>query len=146
MSSAQHSVVDGREDEAPPLDADPTAFDDPVKRAEWLEHVLRCTFEMEPRDAKLVTGLVIEHFGSKDEVLDDEIPNDVRSVFYTLESKRILTFRRIEYEGEDGATLRGFYWQFHSDWEPPRDGDAEGEDGDVYDQLPEDCWNRGAAA
>ncbi len=133
--------------QGPPISADPTDFDDPVQRARWLEKVLRCTFEMDAQDAKLVSGLVIEHFGDKDEVLDDEIPNDVRSVFYTLEAKRILTFRRIEYEGEDGATLRGFYWRFHSDWEPPEGAlDEAGDEDSVYENLPEDCWSRDAAA
>ncbi len=150
MSSVQHATagtrtVEQETPQGPPLTADPTTFEDPVTRAQWLEKVLVCTFEMDPQDARLVSGLVIEHFGDKDEVLDDEIPNDVRSVFYTLEAKRILTFRRIEYENEDGATLRGFYWRFHSEWEPPEDGQND-DDANVYDKLPEDCWERAAAS
>lgn len=132
---------------SPSITADPTSFDDPVKRAEWLEKVLRCSFDMDPEDARMICGVVVEQFGDKDEILDDELPNEVRSIFYTLESKRILTFRRIEYEGEEGATLRGFFWRFHSDWEPPEEAlpDDE-EDDDVYESLPEDCWSRDAAA
>jgi hypothetical protein len=130
--------------------ADETAidFDDPVERAEWLEAVLQETFEMDAEDARRVSGLVIDQFGDKDEVLDDEIPNEVRSVFYTLESKRILTFRRIEYEGEDGMRKRGFFWQFHPEGAPsPNAQDAQSEeDAGVYENLPEDCWDRGAAA
>lgn len=153
MSSAQQITAADAEamvDDAhggPPITADPTSFDDAVERAEWLEKVLRCTFEMEAQDAKMIAGCVIEQFGDKDEILDDEIPNDVRSVFYTLEAKRILTFRRIEYESEDGATLRGFFWRFHEDWEPPEGalgGDEDQEN--VYEALPEDCWSRDAAA
>lgn len=132
----------------PPITADPTTFDDAVQRAQWLEKVLCFTFDMPREDAKMISGCVIEQFGDKDEVLDDEIPNDVRSVFYTLEAKRILTFRRIEYEDEDGRTLRGFFWRFHGDWEPPEGAlpEAEGDSDSVYDELPEDCWDRNAAA
>lgn len=154
MSAAQRIQTAGAEtvvEEArggPPITADPTSFDDAVERAQWLEKVLCCTFEMDREDAKMIVGCVIEQFGDKDEILDDEIPNDVRSVFYTLEAKRILTFRRIEYESEDGATLRGFFWRFHEDWEPPEGAlpDDDGDQDNVYDALPEDCWERDAAA
>lgn len=122
-------------------------LDDPVERAEWLEDVLCETFEMDREDARRVSGLVIDQFGAKDEVLDDEIPNDVRSVFYTLESERILTFRRIEYEGEDGMTKRGFFWRFHPDRAVGDDtADGEGDSESIYDDLPEDVWSRSAAA
>lgn len=150
-TEAAHSDAHG----TPELDADPTAFDDPVERAEWLEAVLCRSLDMDPEDAKMICGLVLDHFGEKDEVLDDELPNEVRSVFYTLEKKRILTFRRIEYEDEDGRTLRGFFWRFHSDWQPPEDGEIDTSDmdavldqehGAVYEQLPEDCWTREAAS
>lgn len=123
-------------------------FDDPVERAEWLERVLQETFEMDAEDARRVSGLVIDQFGDKKEVLDDQIPNEVRSVFYTLESKRILTFRRIEYEGEDGMRKRGFFWRFHPEGVEARleeDTPAQEEAG-VYENLPEDCWDRDGAA
>lgn len=131
----------------PPITADPTSFDDPVERALWLEKVLCTSLDMDRDDAKMICGLVIDHFGDKDEVLDEQLPNQVRSVFYTLEKKRILTFRRIEYQNEEGQTLRGFFWRFHEDWQPPEDALTDGDDGDnVYDELPEDCWDRSAAA
>ncbi|MDX1611880.1 MAG: hypothetical protein R3185_05885, partial [Candidatus Thermoplasmatota archaeon] len=91
--------------------------------------------------------VVLEQFGQKNEVLDDELPTDIRSIFYTLEAKRILTFRRIEYEGEDGMTLRGFFWRFHVD-RIERDlnaSDAAQEDLNVYEELPKSCWQRQAA-
>ncbi|PSG97942.1 hypothetical protein BRD56_02840 [Thermoplasmatales archaeon SW_10_69_26] len=122
-------------------------LDDPVERAEWLQTVLQRTFEMDEEDARRISGLVVDQFGAKDEVLDDEVPKEVRSVFYTLESKRILTFRRIEYEGEDGMRKRGFFWQFHPEGvEAELETEAaDDEDAGVYDNLPEDCWDRGDA-
>lgn len=143
--SRTRSVAAGEDARLEEIDA--ADLDDPVERAEWLEAVLCEAFEMDAEDARRISGLVIDQFGDKDELLDDEIPNDIRSVFYTLESKRILTFRRIEYEGEEGATLRGFYWRFNPDVNfDLGDGEASSEEEDVYDQLPEDCWERDAAA
>jgi hypothetical protein len=122
-------------------------LDDPVERAEWLEEKLCEIFEMPAEDARRISGLVIDQFGSKDEVLDDQIPKEVRSVFYTLESERILTFRRIEYEGEDGMTKRGFFWCFHPDQtEEETAAEEETQSESVYDELDEDVWSRGAAA
>lgn len=118
---------------------------DPVKRADWLEGALCRQLDMDEEDARMITGVVLDQFGSKQELLDDELDSDVRSIFYTLETKRILTFRRIEYENEDGMTLRGFFWRFNpagvrEDLEEARENGA-GDDG-VYEKLPSDCWER----
>ncbi len=121
---------------------------DPIKRAEWLEGALCRQLDMDAEDARMITGVVLEQFGAKQELLDDELDSDVRSIFYTLENKRILTFRRIEYESEDGMTLRGFFWRFHpdgvrEDLEKARRQAESGDDG-VYENLPSDCWERSA--
>lgn len=124
-------------------------LNDPIKRAEWLEGALCRQLDMDAEDARMITGVVIDQFGAKKELLDDELDSDVRSIFYTLENKRILTFRRIEYENEDGMTLRGFFWRFHpdgvrEDLQEARETDGC-DDGDVYDNLPSDCWERSAS-
>jgi hypothetical protein len=43
---------------------------------------------------------------------------------------------------------RGFFWQFHPEGvEAEIEAEAaDDEDAGVYDNLPEDCWDRGAAA
>lgn len=115
-----------------------------VDRAAWLEKVLTDSFGMDTEDARVICGVVIEQFGAKEELLDDELPTDVRSIFYTLEAKRILTFRRIEYKGEEGETRRGFFWRFNvtrAEALLDEETDPQGDD-DLYASLPADCWER----
>ena len=117
---------------------------DPVAQAAWLEGLLTECFHMDVEDARMITGLVVEQFRGRDEVLDDELPTEIRSVFYTLETKRILTFRRIEYKGEEGETRRGFFWRFNVARNEVFAEIAEShlDEGDVYSSLPADCWSR----
>ncbi len=151
MSSARHAAtadahtVEDTSEQAPQQGP---PLDDPVARAEWLETLLTETFDMDEEDARMICGIVLEQFGDKKEILDDEIPTTVRSVFYTLEAKRILTFRRIEYESEDGMTLRGFFWRFHpkAGLRPDQEPEKEMDDLSVYEKLPSDCWERPAAS
>jgi len=50
-----------------------------------------------------------------DEVDDETLDADLRSVFYTLEAKRMLSFRRVEYTREDGDKRRAFYWKLRAE-------------------------------
>ena len=94
-----------------------------------------------------VSAEVLERFQSGDEVDDETLDADLRSVFYTLEGKRMLSFRRVEYTREDGDKRRAFYWKLRSDGlirEIPVDTGER--DVDVYASLPADAWRHTAGA
>lgn len=111
-----------------------------------LTEALRRTFEMEVDDAKEIADAVLERFQGVDEVDDESLDTDLRSVFYTLEAKRMLSFRRVEYTREDGDRRRAFYWKLRMDGlqEPTRV--PVHTDDDVYATLPADAWRHAHAA
>lgn len=103
---------------------------------------------MTPEDAREITGFVAGAFDGDEELHDDELSPDLRSVFYTIEQNRLLSFRREEYRNEEGHIRRAFYWRIR--WgeiivegqEP--DSEAQG-DPTVYDELPRTAWTRVAS-
>ena len=106
-----------------------------------LSHALERAFEMEPDDARELADVVLERFSNKDEVDDETLDAEVRSVFYTLESKRMLSFRRVEYTREDGDRRRAFYWKLRDDALSAQEQAAhEAQDVDVYASLPATAW------
>ena len=115
------------------------------KRAQSLASALEREFDMTVDDASEVARIVETTFGKKSEVNDDDLDSETRSIFYTLESKRLLSFRREEYEKETGEKRRAFYWRVKSEelerlTEKPEGMGAM--DGDVYDNLPAQAWRR----
>lgn len=114
-------------------------FDDEKRRA--LVQVLEERFDMAPEDAQEIANVVIEQFGEGAEANDEELDPSVRSIFYTLEAKKILSFRREEYTTEIGEKRRGFWWRV-------RDGELtkvttlvpQVPEEDVYATLPKDAW------
>lgn len=107
---------------------------------------LERAFDMAPEDATAVAETVAGHFDGRREVRDDDIAADVRSLFYTLEARRILSFRREEYETDDGQKRRAFWWRLRGD-EVARlcAPAARARDEDVYTSLPAECWRRAMA-
>lgn len=111
-----------------------------------LSHALARAFEMEPDDARELADVVLERFSNKDEVDDETLDAEVRSVFYTLEAKRMLSFRRVEYTREDGDRRRAFFWKLREEALEERAEPAhEAEDVDVYATLPATAWRHHAA-
>jgi hypothetical protein len=114
-------------------------FDDEKRGA--LVTVLEERFDMAPEDAAEIANVVIEQFGEGAEANDEQLDPSVRSIFYTLEAKKILSFRREEYTTEAGEKRRGFWWRV-------REGELskvtslvpEGPEEDVYASLPKDAW------
>lgn len=110
-------------------------------RREALVHVLEERFDMAPEDALEIANVVIEQFGEDAEANDEGLDPSVRSIFYTLEAKKILSFRREEYTTENGEKRRGFWWRV-------REGELtkvttlipQAPDEDVYANLPKDAW------
>ena len=119
---------------------------DAAQRGLFTDALVRA-FEMARDDAQEIANAVLERFQSGDEVDDETLDADLRSVFYTLEGKRMLSFRRVEYTREDGDKRRAFYWKLRSDGlirEIPIDTGAS--DVDVYAALPADAWHHRTAA
>lgn len=106
---------------------------------------LERVFQMTPEDAHAVAEVVANCFDSKAEVNDEHIDAEVRSLFYTLEGRRILAFRREEYENAEGQKRRAFYWRIRPEVVAELASTTpEPGEGDVYAQLPAECWQRSA--
>lgn len=99
------------------------------------------TFGMETEDARELGEVVLSTFEGHEEVADDTLDAELRSVFYTLEAKRILSFRRVEFTREDGDRRRAFYWRLREESLEAR-GHPVPVSGpeDVYASLPADAW------
>ena len=125
---------------APPTPGRDAPFFDEARR-EALVQVLEERFDMAPEDAAEIANVVIEQFGDGAEANDEELDPSVRSIFYTLEAKKILSFRREEYTTEAGEKRRGFWWRVRED-ELTKTTTLipESPDEDVYASLPKDAW------
>lgn len=111
-----------------------------------LTEALQRTFEMEPQDAREIADAVLARFAEGDEVDDETLDADLRSVFYTLEGKRMLSFRRVEYTREDGDKRRAFYWKLRPEALHERAPVEIPVETDVYASLPADAWRHAAHA
>ena len=110
-----------------------------------LTGALENAFGMEPDDAREIADVVLERFTEVDEVDDETLDSEVRSVFYTLEAKRLLSFRRAEYTREDGDHRRAFFWRLRVEALAPQVPAAGGYDeADVYASLPANAWRHAA--
>src|SRR5581483_1448589 len=111
------------------------------ERVSTLSDTLREKFDMAPDDASEIARVVVEQFGPANEVNDETLDPSVRSIFYTLEAKKILSFRREEYVWENGEKRRGFWWRIRDDalasvhTIPVLDAEE-----DMYASLPKDAW------
>jgi hypothetical protein len=104
---------------------------------------LERAFSMEHEDAEEIAGVVLEKFATADEVDDETLDAETRSVFYTLEGQRILSFRRVERTTEEGAHRRSFFWRLRAEaLEKPVEIPVQ--DMDVYDSLPATAWRHAA--
>ncbi|HVM44716.1 MAG TPA: hypothetical protein VM582_02180 [Candidatus Thermoplasmatota archaeon] len=110
-----------------------------------LTGALESTFGMAPDDAREIADVVLDRFRESDEVDDETLDAEVRSVFYTLEAKRLLSFRRAEYTREDGDHRRAFYWRLRVESLSPKLPSASGfDEADVYASLPAAAWRHAA--
>lgn len=110
-----------------------------------LTGALKNAFGMEDGDALEIADVVLERFTQSDEVDDETLDAEVRSVFYTLEAKRLLSFRRTEYTREDGDHRRAFFWRLRVagvETQVPVDGGYD--EADVYAALPANAWTHAA--
>lgn len=118
-------------------------------RGEQLAQALIRELEMQPTDASEIAALVLSAFDGDEELDDDLLSPDLRSVFYTLEDRQLLDFRREEYRNEEGHIRRAFFWSIRWDQVAPDEGDgatSEEAEQTVYDELPQTAWSRSSAA
>lgn len=116
----------------------------PMQR-DALMGALERAFAMEPEDAAEIADVVLERFAATEEVDDETLDAEVRSVFYTLEAKRLLSFRRAEFTREDGDRRRAFFWKLRAEaLEAPQAVHVPVEDMDVYASLPASAWHHAA--
>lgn len=109
------------------------------------------TFRMDAEDANNVTTIVADCFFGEDEVNDEDLDKETRSLFYTLEGEGLMTFRRTEYKFE-GAVRRAFFWRLTEDvitgavalGSESVSLSEEEEISQLYATLNDDMWNRDA--
>ncbi len=110
-----------------------------------LAKALMNALEMRAEDASEVASLVLMAFNGDEELDDEELSTDLRSMFYTLEEQKLLDFRREEFKNEDGNLRRAFYWTVR--WDEVEET-AKGTPATrpshetVYDDLPSNAWDR----
>lgn len=108
-----------------------------------LSQALKTLFDMDDADAREISETVLDAFGGDDEIPDDGLDQDLRSIFYTLEAKKLLAFRREDYSTETGERRRAFYWRVRADVIGSMDAAKGGvTETDVYAALPSSVWAR----
>lgn len=123
------------------ISAMPSTF--PEERRMALQEALRERFDMAADDAEAIALTLAEVFGGESEVNDESLDPAVRSIFYTLEAKKLLTFRRYEYSLETGERRRGFAWRIRDEaLTPGATTIPVDSEEDVYANLPRDVWAR----
>jgi hypothetical protein len=132
---------DDEDDAATTHEHDAGAPFDALKR-DTLAHALAERFGMSEEDADEVATVVAQCFGDQREVNDETLDPTVRSIFYTLEAKKILSFRREEYSLETGEKRRGFWWRLRAEAITPMTTiPVESSEEDVYAMLPKSAWS-----
>lgn len=115
-------------------------FDD--ARRDALARAMRERFGMSEEDAQETATVVARQFGDQLEVNDETLEPAVRSIFYTLESKKIVSFRREEYTWENGEKRRGFWWKLREEeLQKMTSIPVEAAEDDVYAMLPKSVWS-----
>ncbi len=95
---------------------------------------------------------VLNFFGYSDRIIDNILEPEDRDAFYMLEDAAILTTEREETTLYDGREWRIHYWLFRREKIQELiairddDDDDHSVDTSVYDDLPDDIWERGSAA
>ncbi len=95
---------------------------------------------------------VLNFFGYSDRIIDNILEPEDRDAFYMLEDAAILTTEREETTLYDGREWRIHYWLFRREKidelisGSDSDSDSGEEEASVYDDLPDDIWERGSAA
>lgn len=115
-----------------------------------LVRALQRAFNMLAEDAKQLAETVEGVFQGEEEVNDEDLDKDIRSLFYSLEREKLMTIRRTEYKFE-GQVRRAYFWQFadldrmlNEAAQPTKQELELIEMSRLYRQLPQNLWSRKA--
>ncbi len=102
---------------------------------------------MPEEEARAMAQHVMNFFGYSERIIDNVLEPEDRDAFYMLEDAGILMTEREETTLYDGREWRIHYWMFRkeriNELISGRKGEsADGVDSNVYDEIPEDIWNR----
>jgi hypothetical protein len=103
---------------------------------------------MPEEQARAMARHVMNFFGYSERIIDNILEPEDRDAFYMLEDSGILTTEREETTLYDGREWRIHYWLFRKEriFELIKmngfDGHAHGGIDSVYDEVPEDVWQR----
>ena len=105
---------------------------------------------MPEEQARMMAQHVMNFFGYSERIIDNILEPEDRDAFYMLEDTGILTTEREETTLYDGREWRIHYWLFRKErifelisGNGRGNGLASGDDS-VYDEVPEDVWQRAA--
>jgi hypothetical protein len=103
---------------------------------------------MPEEQARMMAQHVMNFFGYSERIIDNILEPEDRDAFYMLEDTGILTTEREETTLYDGREWRIHYWLFRKErifelisGNGRGNGLAAGDDS-VYDEVPEDVWQR----
>ncbi len=102
---------------------------------------------MPEKQARSMARHIINFFGYSERIIDNVLEPEDRDAFYMLEDTGILTTEREETTLYDGREWRIHYWLFKKERiENLAIGDGksygESESDSVYDEVPEEVWQR----
>ncbi len=103
---------------------------------------------MPEEEARAMAQHVMNFFGYSERIIDNVLEPEDRDAFYMLEDAGILMTEREETTLYDGREWRIHYWMFRKERineliTGRRSGeDAAGVSDNVYDEIPDDIWNR----
>jgi len=107
------------------------------------------THKIEKEDAERMAEHMLNFFGYSDRIIDNILQPDDRDVFYIMEDTGILTTEREETTLYDGREWRINYWLLRTqkiqellNSEPKKDGANGEQDDSVYNELPDEVWER----
>jgi hypothetical protein len=107
------------------------------------------THQIKEEDAKRMAEHMLNFFGYSDRIIDNILQPDDRDVFYIMEDTGILTTEREETTLYDGREWRINYWLLRTNKiqellnsAPSRRLNSGEEDQSVYDELPDEVWER----
>jgi hypothetical protein len=99
-------------------------------------------------DAEATAHVVETAFRGEEEVNDEDLDREIRSLFYTLEREQLLGIRRTEYKFE-GQTRRAYFWRLKDIEQLIKGEDGEAglspEDREalkIYRAMPSEMWAR----
>jgi len=102
---------------------------------------------MPDEEARAMAQHVMNFFGYSERIIDNVLEPEDRDAFYMLEDAGILMTEREETTLYDGREWRIHYWMFRKERiteliSGRKGASTDGINQNVYDEIPEDIWNR----